>query len=92
MLHHRVQKQVNQDWFDNIQNDKVEAYKELYDTLLLIGKPLIKGSDSADGQAILDSILDKSGQFISKVDKCTIYISKDEEMIKKQPVAVNPNA
>ena len=61
--------QAAKDWFDNIQNDKVKAYMELYDTLLQIGKPLIKGLEQADGNAVLDSIADKSGQFISKVDK-----------------------
>ena len=29
--------QAAQDWFDSIQNDKVKAYMELYDTLLQIG-------------------------------------------------------
>ena len=61
--------QAAKDWFDNIQNDKVKAYMELYDTLLQIGKPFIKGLEQADGNAVLDSIADKSGQFISKVDK-----------------------
>ena len=61
--------QAAKDWFDSIQNDKVKAYMELYDTLLQIGKPLIKGLEQADGNAVLDSIADKSGQFISKVDK-----------------------
>ena len=69
--------QAAQDWFDSVQNDQVEAYKELYDTLLQIGKPHIKGLEKADGNAVLASIADKSGQFISEVDKYTVYVSKD---------------
>ena len=65
---------------------------ELYDTLLQIGKPHIKGLEKADGNAVLDSIADKSGQFISEVDKCTVYVSKEEETITKKPAVVNPNA
>ena len=84
--------QAAQDWFDSIQDDKVTVYMELYDTLLQIGKPLIKGLEQADGNAVLDSIADKSGQFISKVEKCMVYVSKEEETITKKPVVVNPNA
>ena len=84
--------QAAKDWFDSTQNDKVEAYTELYDTLLQIGKPLIKGLEKADGNTVLDSIADKSGQFISEVDKCTVYVSKEEETIMKKTVVVNPNA
>ena len=84
--------QAAKDWFDSIQVDKVKAYMELYDTLLQFGKCHIKGLEKADGNAVLDSIADKSGQFISEVDRCTVYVSKEEEKIAKKPVVVNPNA
>ena len=84
--------QAAKDWFDKVQSNKIEAYKVLYDTLLPIGKPLIKGLEQANGDTVLDSIADKSGQFISKVDKCMVYVSKEEEKVAKKPVAVNPNA
>ena len=84
--------QAAKDWFDSIQNDKVKAYMELYNTLLQIGKPLIKGLEQVDGNTVLDSIVDKSGQFISKVDKCMVYVYKEEETIMKKPVVVNRNA
>ena len=84
--------QAAQDWFDSIQNDQVEAYKEIYNTLLQIGKPHIKGLEKADGNAVLASIADKSGQFISEVDKYTVYVSKEEETIAKNPVVVSPEA
>ena len=61
--------QAAQDWFDNVQDAKINAYMELYDTLLELGKPHIKGLDKADGKAVLASIADKSGQFLSEVDK-----------------------
>ena len=47
--------QAAQDWFDNVQESKEEAYKELYSTLLGLGKPHIKGLDKADGTAVLTS-------------------------------------
>ena len=61
--------QAAQDWFDNVQESKSNAYMELQDTLLELGKPHIKGLDKADGKAVLASIADKSGQFLSEVDK-----------------------
>ena len=70
----------------------MKAYMELYDTLLQIGKPLIEGLEKADGNTVLDSIADKSGQFISEVDKYMVYVSKEDERITKKPVVVNPNA
>ena len=73
--------QAAQDWFDNIQTNQLEAYKLLYDTLLEIGNPHIKGLEKADGNAVLASIADKSGQFLSEVDKCTVYVSKEDETI-----------
>ena len=84
--------QAAKDWFDSIQNYKVKAYMQLYKMLLQIGKPHIKGLEKADGNAVLNGIADKSGQFISEVDKCTVYISIEEEIITKKPVVVNPNA
>ena len=41
---------------------------------------------------MLNSIADKSGQFISEVDKCTVYVSKKEETIMKKPVVVSQDA
>ena len=67
---------------------KEEAYKELYDTLLELGKPHIKGLSSADGNAVFAIIADKSGQFLSEVDKFTVYVSKEDETIQKKPVVV----
>ena len=84
--------QVAQNWFDNVQEAKVNVYMELYDTLLELGKPHIKGLDKADGIAVLASIADKSGQFISKVDKFTVYVSKEDETITKKPVVVSQDA
>ena len=84
--------QAAKDWFDSVQNDKVKVYMELYNTLLQIGKPHIKGLEKADSNAVLDSIANKSGQFISKVDKCMVCVSKEEETIAKKPVAVSPEA
>ena len=84
--------QAAQDWFDSIQDAKIEAYMELYDALLQIGKPHIKGLEKADGNAVLASIADKSGQFISEVDKYTVYVSKEDETIMKKPVVVSPEA
>ena len=84
--------QAAQDWFDNVQEAKINAYMELYDTLLELGKPHIKGLDKADGGAVLASIADKSGQFISEVDKFTVYVSKEDETIMKKPVIVSPEA
>ena len=84
--------QVAQDWFNNVQEHKVEVYKKLYDTLLGLGKPYIKGLDKADGKAVLASIADKSGQFFSKVDKFTVYVSKEDLTIKKKPVVVSLEA
>ena len=78
-----------QDWFDNIQTNQLEAYKLLYNTLLEIGKPHIKGLDKADGTAALASIAGKSGQFLSEVDKCRVYVSKEDKTIQKKPVAVS---
>ena len=34
--------QAAQDWFDNVQEAKINAYMEFYDTLLELGKPHIK--------------------------------------------------
>ena len=84
--------QAAQDWFDNVQESKEEVYKEIYDTLLRSGKPHIKGLDKADGTAVLASIADKSGQFLSKVDKFMVYVSKEEETIKKKPVTFSQEA
>ena len=81
--------QAAQDWFDNVQESKENAYKTLYNTLLEIGRPHIKGLDKANGHTVLASIADKSGQFISEVDKYTVYVSKDEKSIKKKPVTVS---
>ena len=84
--------QAAQDWFDNIQEAKIIAYMDLYETLLELGKPHIKGLYKADGTAVLASIADKSGQFISEVDKFTVYVSKKQETITKEPVAVSQEA
>ena len=84
--------QAAQDWFDNVQDAKINAYMELYDTLLELGKPHIKGLDKADDNAVLASIADKSGQFISEVDKFTVYVSKEDETIMKKPVVFSPEA
>ena len=84
--------QAAQDWFDNVEEAKINAYMELYDTLLELGKPHIKGLDKADGNAVLASIADKSGQFISEVNKYTVYVSKEEETIAKKPVVVSLEA
>ena len=53
--------QAAKDWFDNIQKSKINVYMELYDTLLVIGRPHIKDLDNADGTTILTSIAGKSG-------------------------------
>ena len=85
--------QAAQDWFDNVQEAKINAYKELYNTLLALGRPHIKGLDKADGTAVLASIADKSGQFISDVDKSTVYVSKEDETItKRKPATVSQDA
>ena len=84
--------QAAQDWFDNIQKNQLEAYKLLYTTLLEIGNPHIKDFEKADRATVLASIADKSGQFLSKVDRCTVYISKEDETIQKKPVAVSQEA
>ena len=84
--------QAAQDWFNNVQEHKVEAYKELYDTLLGLGKPHIKDLGNADGKAVLASIADKSGQFLSEVDKFTVYVSKEDLTIKKKPVKLEGDA
>ena len=85
--------QAAQVWFDNIQETKINAYKMLYDTLLTLGKPHIKGLDIADITAILASIADKSGQFISDVDQGTVYISKEDETItQRTPATVSQDA
>ena len=52
--------QAAQDWFDNIQTNQSEAYKLLFDTLLEIGNPHIKGLEKTDGKAVLACIADKS--------------------------------
>ena len=80
--------QAAQDWFDNIQEAKINAYMELYDTLLELGK----GLDKADGNTVLARITDKSGQFISEVDKFMVYVSKEDETIMKKPVVVSQDA
>ena len=84
--------QAAQDWFDTIQESKINVYMELYDTLLGLGKPHIKDLDKADGTAVLASIADKSGQFISEVDKFTMHVSKEDETIQKKPVVVSLEA
>ena len=66
---------------------------ELYDTLLGLGKSHIKDLGKADGTVVLASIADKSGQFISEVDKFTVYVSKeDETIIKRTPATVSQDA
>ena len=84
--------QAAQDWFNTVQESKINAYMELYDTLLELGKPHIKDLGKADGTAVLASIAVKSGQFISEVDKLTVYVSKKEKKIQKKPVAVSEKA
>ena len=84
--------QAAQDWFDTIQESKINVYMELYDTLLGLGKPHIKDLDKADGTAVLASIADKSGQFVSEVDKFTMYVSKEDETIQMKPVVVSLEA
>ena len=84
--------QAAQDWFDNVQENKEEAYKELYDTLLELRKPHIKDLGNVDGHAVLTSIADKSGQFLSEVDKFTVYVSREDETIQKKPVVVSQEA
>ena len=79
--------QAAQVWFDNVQETKINAYKMLYDTLLTLGKPHIKGLDSADSTIVLASIANKSGQFISDVDKSTVYVSKKDPTITKKILA-----
>ena len=78
-----------QDWFDNVQENKINAYIELYDTLLELGRSHIKGLDKANGTAVLASIADKSGQFISEVDKFMVYVTKEHETITKKSVVVS---
>ena len=84
--------QAAQDWFDTIQEAKINAYMELYDRLLELGKPHIKELGKADGTAVLASIADKSGQFVSEVDKFMVYVSKEDETIQKKPVVVSQEA
>ena len=81
--------QAAQDWFNNVQENKINVYMELYNTLLELGKPHIKGLDKADGTGVLASIADKSGQFLSEVDKSMLYVSKEDETITKKPVVVS---
>ena len=75
--------QAAQDWFYTVQESKINVYMELYDTLLGLGKPHIKNLGKADGTAVLASIANKSGQFISEVDKFTVYVSKEDKTIQK---------
>ena len=73
--------QAAQVWFDNVQTNQIEAYKLLFNTVLELGDPHIKGLKKADRDATLACIADKSGQFLSEVDQCTVYVSKKDETI-----------
>ena len=84
--------QAAQDWFDNVQTNQIEAYELLFNTLLDLGNPHIQGLEKADIDATLACIADKSGQFRSKVDQCTVYVSKEDDTIQKKPVAVSQEA
>ena len=60
--------------------------------VIKIGNPHIKGLEKSDGTAVLASIADKSGKFLSEADKCTVHVSKEDETITKKPVVDSQEA
>ena len=75
-------------WLDTVEESKEQAYKMLFDKLLVIGDPHIPKFSDADRKTVLDCIADKSGKYLSE-DEFAVYVSREEVRIDKKRYAVS---
>ena len=75
-------------WLDAVEESKEQAYKMLFDKLLMIGDPHIPKFSDTDRKTVLDCIADKSGKYLSE-DEFAVYVSREEVKIDKKWYAVS---
>ena len=73
---------------DTVEESKEQAYKMLFDKLLMIVNPHIPKFSHADRKTVLDCIADKSGKYLTE-DKFAVYVSREEVRIDKKWYAVS---